>query len=849
MNCRILITFLWIVLGSTSFLSAQTPEEDEEATKLTVKLTHGGEMLLRIYEPDDLPPKCIYVFGSGDGGWSAWEHQISIWLRDEGVYVIGWDFLRYATDDGKEADFTKEELGQDMAIIAKAALDRCDKDDVPIIYGGWSSGAVLALPAAAWKDKPKSLAGIMLFGADSRGRYGLRAEDLVGKTPTGPGTFALTDFTKAVEKLRVVQFHGGADFMASPTWISNLKSPKALYVMPRANHGFDGPSPDFQEYLTRGVAWILGDESMAEPPQKPQLPFGLSPLWPISFIAVGLAVFFLLSSKHSLKLLELAMVVMGLVDLSEALWNKPPTVIAWMEQWVPLGITEKSSILLLVSGVSLLVLSRGIRRHKRTAWLLSLIMLSVTAVLHLSHAFDWHHALAAVILIIPLIRWRKEFIARSDASSLRLAWGLAVLLAFALFTYGTVTLYQFSQRGNFGEKLSWKECASGALDAVFLQKSRFDRDGGRPVRRFLETLRGGSLVTCLLALGLLLRPVLERRHAEATDKDRKRVQELINKYGRDPMDCFALLTDKRYCFGSDGDGVVAYALWRKFAVALADPICAPEARSTVIAEFMRFCKTQDWEPMFYCSHVANRTLYEEAGFITFKVGEDARLDVNEFKMQGKMFQNLRTARNKAQKAGLTFQWYDAKPKPDHGLEAQLQVISQKWLGDKHGGEMTFDLGQFNLDFIHEHGVSIVRDPEGRIENFGTWLPYKQGKGRCLDIMRGRGEIRDVMDFLLVEAIDHFKAEGVEEVSLGNAPLANADTESPPENRQERAVKFLFENFDQIYGYKRLFDFKKKYQPDWQGRYLAYRPRVSLAMIGLAIAGVHLPKGFFGLLRS
>ncbi len=253
--------------------------------------------------------------------------------------------------------------------------------------------------------------------------------------------------------------------------------------------------------------------------------------------------------------------------------------------------------------------------------------------------------------------------------------------------------------------------------------------------------------------------------------------------------------------------------------------------------------------MFYCSHVNNRPLYEEAGFITFKVGEDARLDVNEFKLQGGKFQNLRTARNKAQKAGLTFQWYDAKPQPDHGLEAQLQVISQQWLGSKSGGEMTFDLGSFSLELVHERGVSIIRNPEGRIENFATWLPYKQGKGRCLDIMRGRNEFRDVMDFLLVEAIDHFKAEGVEEVSLGNAPLANADTETPPEGRQERAVKFLFENFDQIYGYKKLFDFKKKYQPEWQGRYLAYRPRVNLAMVGLAIAGVHLPRGFMGLLRS
>ena len=130
--------------------------------------------------------------------------------------------------DGASNDFKKDDIGKDMAIIAKTALERCGKDDIPVIYGGWSSGAVQAVPAAAYKNRPKSLTGLMMFGADSRGRYGLRDSDLIGKTPTGPGTFGLAEFTKDVAKLRVVQFHGGADFMASASWIRTLKSPHAV---------------------------------------------------------------------------------------------------------------------------------------------------------------------------------------------------------------------------------------------------------------------------------------------------------------------------------------------------------------------------------------------------------------------------------------------------------------------------------------------------------------------------------------------------------------------------------------------------------------------------------------------
>ena len=522
-----------------------------------------------------------------------------------------------------------------------------------------------------------------------------------------------------------------------------------------------------------------------------------------------------------------------------------------MESWVPLGVSENSRLLLLFSGLALIVLARGLSRRKHIAWMLAVVMLGLSAVLHLTRAFDWLHSLAAVVLLIPLIRWRKEFVARSDASSMRLALYLGLALAASLFIYGTFSLRAFSERGEFGEALTWSDCASGSAKALVLQKSEYDRDGSRDVRRFLHTLRVGSLLSALVVLALMLRPVLRRRLPEATEEERDQVKRLIFEFGVDPMDFFALLPDKRYFFSEDGRGVIAYALWRSFAVALAGPICNPSQRSTMVHAFGAFCLRQDWEPVFYCVPVDERTFFEDEGFVILKVGEDARLDANEFKLQGGKFQNLRTARNKAQKAGLVFEWYDATPHPDHGLEAQLQLLSNDWLHRKHGGEMTFDLGSFSVPLIREHGVAIVRNPEGRMEAFATWWPYAKGKGRCLDLMRGREDARDVIDFLIVEAIDHFKAEGVEEISLGNAPLANvnASDEEKLESRQERAVQFLFDNFDRFYGYKSLFNFKKKYQPEWQGRYLAYRPRTSLAMVGLAIAGVHLPKGFIGLIRS
>lgn len=847
----LILLLCWLaLLALPSRLSAQDSEEDGDeppVPRATVALSHVSAVV-RLYEPDETPPKAIFIFGSGDGGWSPWEDVIARWLRDAGVYVVGFDLHDYS-----EKDYTQDLLGQDMAKLAADAAERCNGGDAPVIYGGWSMGAVQAVAAAATKYRPPHLVGLMLLSADNRGRFGLREADELGMTPEGPGTFGLSDFSDAVKDLRVAQFHGSADFMASMAWIQTLKSPHALYVVPGANHGFDGPDDSFQEWIQKGLNWTLGDDSAATPPPVRELPFGLSPLWPAALLSIALTVFFLVSKKHSIRVLVAAVLVMGLVDLLESVFTKPPFVLAWMEQWVPLGMVEQSRLLLFLSGLSLMALARGLSRRKRIAWWLTVAMLGASAILHLSRAFDWHHAMAAALLLVPLIRWRKEFIARSDASSLRWGVRLVVVTAGGLFVYGMIGLHQFSERGEFGNALSWKECAAGSGTALVLQKSELDEDGSRAARAFLRHLRSGSLLGGLMVLGLLLRPVLQSRHPKGTPEELEKVKALIDRFGEDPMDSFSLLQDKRFFFSQDGQGVVAYALWRNFAVALADPICDPDARRDLVHAFARFCRRQDWVPIFYCLQVKHRPLYDEEGFVTFKVGEDARLMMDEFSLQGGKFQNLRTAGNRARKENMTFTWYDAKPAPDHGIEAQLKVISDHWLHAKHGGEMTFDLGRFSLDDIRANGAGVVRNAEGRVEAFATWRPYARGRGRTLDLMRGSPEARNggLMDFLILESIEHFRQQdGCVEVSLGNAPLADVRQESDGEpSRQERATKFLFENFDRYYGYKSLFSFKRKYHPDWQGRYLAYPPGVPLPMIGLAIAGVHLPSGFRALVKS
>ncbi len=101
-----------------------------------------------------------------------------------------------------------------------------------------------------------------------------------------------------------------------------------------------------------------------------------------------------------------------------------------------------------------------------------------------------------------------------------------------------------------------------------------------------------------------------------------------------------------------------------------------------------------------------------------------------------------------------------------------------------------------------------------------------------------------MDLLLARSLEHLRDLGLEEASLANAPLANVNA---PSGLLERVTALLFERMNGFYGYKSLFQFKKKFAPRWEGRYLVYPGRVDLPRVAYAMASVHGSLGLRQLL--
>jgi phosphatidylglycerol lysyltransferase len=224
---------------------------DEPVAPAITESLERGDFATYHYVPNSTP-RALILFGSGDGGWGYFENRACGYLRDRGYYVIGIDFRKYA-----ESDYSEEILTADFRIIAADGVKRLGIPDLPVIYGGWSMGAVQAVAASGSDKRAGHLAGLLLLSMDSRGRFGLRLTDEINISPTGEGTFGVLDFTKAIEDLRVVQFEATGDWMNDSDWIKKLKTPHRLYEIEKSNHDFNGVAEDFEVQLLDGLNWIL----------------------------------------------------------------------------------------------------------------------------------------------------------------------------------------------------------------------------------------------------------------------------------------------------------------------------------------------------------------------------------------------------------------------------------------------------------------------------------------------------------------------------------------------------------------------------------------------------------------
>ncbi|HZS91133.1 MAG TPA: phosphatidylglycerol lysyltransferase domain-containing protein [Chloroflexota bacterium] len=361
-----------------------------------------------------------------------------------------------------------------------------------------------------------------------------------------------------------------------------------------------------------------------------------------------------------------------------------------------------------------------------------------------------------------------------------------------------------------------------------------------PIRYPLVLLLVGAL-----ALLLALRRARRRGRWRMVRAWRSRTlaRRLFARHGANGVSYFATMGRTVRWVDPCRHGVVAYRVFGRTALAIGDPLAAPEHLPDVLAGFLAHCRRQGWTPAFYQTIDATLPHYRAHGLRAFAIGREAIVDLPSFTLQGKRMANVRHSVTHAERAGARMRFYAADRLP-HSVRHDLRSISDEWLAAKGGAEMGFTMGRLSPDGRPSWGarVAVASNAAGDAQAFITLIPAGGGRGWMLDMMRRRRDVESgTMDLLIARAAEALRDEGFATLSLSLAPLASAeeDGEDAPALAC-KARELLYEKMGGAYSYRSLFTYKNKFGVRWEPRYLVYAGDAALPMALLATLRAHLP---------
>jgi phosphatidylglycerol lysyltransferase len=523
--------------------------------------------------------------------------------------------------------------------------------------------------------------------------------------------------------------------------------------------------------------------------------------------------------------------LMGVINLTSAIQPALSDRLAMIQTIFPLEVLHGSRITSALAGFALLLLAGSLWRRKRSAWVLMILLLIVSILAHLIKGLDFEEASLGLGLLVLLVILRRSFHAASDRPSLR--QGLIVLAAAFGFTlvYGIAGFYILDQ--HFSVNFGFLD----ALRQTVVMFTSFYNPGLEPItgfgRYFADSIYIIGLGTIGFALLMLIRPVLVR--LPATAKERARAEAIVQLHGRTALARAALFDDKSYFFDPP-ETVIAYAARQRGAMALGDPIGPPEQTAAAIASFRNFCTQNDWTPAFVSTLPDHLEAYQAAGFDSICIGYEAIVVLEGFKLEGSANKGIRNTVSHMEHLGFRTKVY-LPPLTDQ-LIRSLREISDAWLTLQHGGEMHFSDGWFDEPYLRSTPVIVAHAPDGSPTAFANLVPEYQKNELTIDLMRHfPGGEHGAMEFLFVKMLQWAKEQGYETFSLGLSAIVGVG-EKPSDPHVEQALHTIAEYVSRFYHFKGLHNFKEKFHPRWEPRYLIYPGPGSLPLVLATLLRVH-----------
>jgi phosphatidylglycerol lysyltransferase len=466
-----------------------------------------------------------------------------------------------------------------------------------------------------------------------------------------------------------------------------------------------------------------------------------------------------------------------------------------------------------VAGVALLLLARGLQQRLDAAYHLTVILLAAGILFSLLKGFDYEEAIILAIMLGALWPCRPYFSRRASLVGERFSPGWIAAIAGVLL--GSIWLGLFAYKHvEYANELWWQF-------AVF---------GDAP--RALRATTGVVGLVLLFAIVRLLRPV-PQAPVLPQPADLERARAVIN-HAKETEAHLALLGDKELLFSQSGNAFIMYGVEGRSWVALGDPV-GPEREIEELAwRFRELSEQHGGWTVFYEISKEYLPLYLDLGLSLLKLGEHARVPLTTFSLDGKSRKPLRNVCNRLEKEG--YKLVVIPTTAVASLVPELKVISDAWLAERNTREKGFSLGFFDPIYLQQGPVAIVRKEERIVAFANLWLSADKEE-LSPDLMRFLPDAPDsVMEYLFLQLMLWGKQEGYRWFNLGMAPLSGLEDHAlaPLWNR---LGAFVFRHGEHFYNFQGLRQYKDKFDPEWEPKYLASPGGLTLPRILTNIASL------------
>jgi len=513
-----------------------------------------------------------------------------------------------------------------------------------------------------------------------------------------------------------------------------------------------------------------------------------------------------------------AIFIAGAMLLFSGALPPEPERIAGLAHLVPLTLLEASHLIGSAVGVLLLLVAQGLYRRLDGAWHAAMWLLAAGIAASILKGFDYEEALVLSGAVAVLWIGRERFDRPASLVHSRFSWSWIAAVALAIGASTWVGLFAY-RHVPYRDDLWWEFAIHG--------------DAPRMLR--------ASLLTVLIAGGVALSRLLQpARPARSTGSpiDRTAAAEIAARSPQSHAQ-LVLLGDKQLLFDDARQAFVMYQVSGRSWIAMGDPVGPRARQQDLVWRFRELCDRYGTWPVFYEVSESTLPMYVDAGLALSKLGEEARVPLGGFSLEGSRRAALRQSHKRATRQGARFSV--VLPPEVAPLLDTLRSVSDDWLATRHVAEKGFSLGFFDRHYLESCPCALVTC-EGRVVAFANLWAGLDPEECSVDLMRYTSDAPGAtMDFLMIELMLWGRDRGYRYFNLGMAPLSGLEQHrlAPLWHRTGALIYRYGENF---YNFEGLRQYKEKFQPEWRSRYLAAPggaalPRILLDVSRLVSGGV------------